>query len=156
MLNNANIYTLHTEEIGGVTRYFVNFKDVDNVLQEVEVTYDVYLVFEDSLRKEKSLTRWLRRRIERAALTDIEIYKRALHRPKSVENEVLDNLRNEKLEQAISELPETMRRRFILYHDCGLTYERIARIENRNIKSIFESIRAAEGKIREKMKNFES
>ena len=155
MFDNTNTYTLRNEEADGVIRYFVRFKDTCNELQEIEVPHSVYLALETSLRKEESLARSDRRHIEHAELTDAELYERASHRPKSVEDEVLEILRNEKLEQAIAELPETMRRRFILYHDCGLTYERIARIENRNVKSIFESIRAAEGKVREKINFFE-
>jgi hypothetical protein len=156
MFKKENIYIIHTEDIDGVTRHFVSFKDYHNVSKEIEVSPDIYSVFEDFLRKEESIIRRDKRHIKRAVLTDVELYKRALNKPKSVEDEVIDNQRNEKLEQAISELTETMRRRFILYHDCGLTYERIARIENRNIRSVFDSIRAAEEKIREKMKNFES
>jgi len=146
-------YTLRTEEAEGTVRYIAAFQDGQNLLQEVEVPHSVFAALADCSKKENALARQDRRRIEQCDLTDIELYDRAFRKPKSVEEEVAENLRNEVLEQAIADLPETMRRRFLLYRDCGLTYEWIAQMEGRNVKSIFESIRAAEEKIREKMKN---
>ena len=57
--------------------------------------------------------------------------------------------------QAISELPETMKRRLLLYYSEGLTYKQIAEKEGKNPKTIFESIKAAEKKIYEKIKFLE-
>jgi len=156
MFYKENSYTLRTEEIKGIVRYIVRFKDSQDTLQEVEVPHSVFDALDSSSKKEEALARQDRRHIEQAELADAELYDRAASKPKSVEDVVLENLRNEKLEQAIAELPETMRRRFLLYHDCGITYERIARIENRNVKSIFESVRTAEEKIREKIKFLEN
>jgi len=154
MSNNTNTYKLRTEEINGNIRYFVSFKDFYGVLQEVEVPTDVYLAFETSLREDDSLERWNRRRVEYAELTEAELYNRALSKPKSVEDEVLDNIRNEKLKQVISELPEIMRRRFILYHDYGLTLKQIGEVEGCSFQVVARSIKSAENKIKKFFENW--
>jgi RNA polymerase sigma-70 factor (ECF subfamily) len=75
-----------------------------------------------------------------------------LQKPKSVEDAAFDSLRNEKLRQAIQELPEIQRRRFVLYHEFGLTYEQIAEMEGCSKVSVFRSVDRAEDKIREMLK----
>ena len=154
MKNNKNTYTLRAEEIDGVTKYFIKFKDFHGILQEVEVSYDIYSTFETSLRKEESLARWDRRYIEHIELADAELYNRALSTTKSVEDEVWENLWNEKLKQAVSELPETMRRRFILYHDYGLTLKQIGEAECCSFQVIARSIKSAENKIKNFFENW--
>ena len=54
---------------------------------------------------------------------------------------------------SIQELPELQRRRFVLHHEFGLTYEQIAEMEGRRKSAVCESVLRAEEKIREKIKN---
>ena len=66
----------------------------------------------------------------------------------------MENLWNEKLKHAISELPETMRRRFILYHDYGLTLKQIGEAEGCSFQVIARSIKSAENKIKNFFENW--
>jgi DNA-directed RNA polymerase specialized sigma24 family protein len=50
--------------------------------------------------------------------------------------------------QAISKLTEIQRRRYIQYHVDGLSTWAIAELEGVNQKSVYESIQAAEKKIK--------
>ena len=153
MFNNANPYTLRTEAAEGMTRYFISFMDGQTILRETEVSRPVYLEFLRFVKTERNLRRWDERHTEQSDLTDESLYDRALHKPKSVEDAAFDSLRNEKLRLAIQDLPEIQRRRFVLYHEFGLTYEQIAEMEGRRKSAICESVLRAEEKIREKIKN---
>ena len=152
MFDNANPYTLRTEVAEGITRYFISFMDGQAILRETEVSRPVYLEFLRFVKAERNLRRWDERHTEQSDLTDESLYDRALHKPKSVEELTFDSLRNEKLRQAIQELPELQRRRFVLYHEFGLTYEQIAEMEGCSKVSVFRSVGRAEEKIREKLK----
>ena len=147
-MNYENTYTLRMEEIAGITHYFARFRDGSDVVQEVEICRDIYEALKHSLTKEASQARSDRRRIEQSDLTDAELYTRAARKPKSVEEAVLDHWRSESLEQAVAELPETMRRRFILYHDHGLTLKQIGEAEGCAFQVVARSIKAAEDKVK--------
>ncbi len=155
MFDNTNPYTLRSELIGGIRHYYVSFKDGQSVLRETEVSRPVYLEFLRFIKRERSLQQWDRRHTEHSELTDEMLYNRAFHTPKSVEETIYESQRDERLRQTIAELPEIQRRRFILYHEFGLTYEQIAEMEGRYLTSIRESVKSAERKIREKLKKSE-
>jgi RNA polymerase sigma-70 factor (ECF subfamily) len=156
MFDNTNPYTLRIENIESIPHYFVSFADGQAVPHETEVSRPVYLEFLRFVKMERNLRRSDERHLEQSDLTDETLYNRALLPQKSVEETVFDSERNERLRQAIAELPDTQRRRFVLHHEFGLTYEQIAQMEGRNISSIYESVLAAETKIKEKLKILES
>jgi RNA polymerase sigma-70 factor (ECF subfamily) len=154
MFDNTNPYTLRTEIIEGITHYYVSFKDGQAVLRETEVSRPVYLEFCRFVKQERNLRRWDERHTEYSELTEETLVRRAMNPPKGVEETVFDNERNEHLRQAVAELSETQRRRFVLYHEFGLTYEQIAEMEGCTKMPVKRSIDRAEEKIREKLKNF--
>ena len=92
--------------------------------------------------------------LEQSELTEETLCRRALHKPKPVDEAVNDKIRSEQLDQAIMELPEVQRRRFRLYFDYGLTYEQIGKIEGCSKMPVKRSIDRAIEKIREKIKYF--
>lgn len=151
MFQNENSYTLRIDVMEGGFRYFVLFRDKNSGIRcEVEVSHSIYLEFQRSAREEHSQARRDRRHIEQSELTDQSLYDRAMYKPKSVEDTVLDNLQAERLAQVIAELPETMRRRISLYHNLGLTYEQIAEREGCKRQPVMRSIARGEEKIRNK------
>jgi len=152
MFQNMNPYTLRTQEVEGIVRYFVAFKDGQGLLREIEVSRPIYLEFQRFAKQEHNQDRQDRRHMERSDLTDQSLYDRALHKPKSVEDTVLDNMRAERLAEVIAELPEIQRRRFVLYHEFGLTYDQIAKMEGCKRQPIIRSVSRAEEKIRESFK----
>jgi len=154
MFDNTNPYTLRTEIAEGIMHYYVSFTDGQAIPRETEVSRPVYLEFLRFVKQERNLRRWDERHEEQSELSDETLYNRALHPPKSVEEAVFDSQRDEHLRQAIAELPEIQRRRFILYHEFGLTYEQIAAMEGCHRMSVCNSVLLAEKKIREVIKNF--
>ena len=154
MFDNKNPYTLHTEIIEGITHYYISFVDGEAIRREIEVSRPVYLEFLRFVKIERNLRRWDERHTEQSELTDETLYNRALYNPKDLEDMVFDSLRNEQLRLAIQELPEIQRRRFVLHHEFGLTYEQIAEMEGCTKMAVKFSIDRAKEKIKEKIKNF--
>ena len=154
MFDNTNPYTLRTEIVEGITHYYVSFADGQAIPRETKVSRPVYLEFCRFVKRERNLRRSDERHIEQSDLTDETLYNRALQPPKSVEDAAIDDIRDEQLRQVIAELPETQRRRFILYHEFGLTYEQIAEMEGCTKRAIKFSVDLAEEKIKEKLKDF--
>ena len=154
MFDNSSPYTLYKDVIEGITHYFISFEDGENIHRETEVSRSVYLEFLRFVKKERNLRRWDERYAEQYELTEEKLYERALYPPKSIEEKTFDSLQNEQLRLAIQELPEIQRRRFVLQHEFGLTYEQIAKIEGCKRQPVTRSIERAEEKIKEKMKKF--
>ena len=92
MVDSKDICTLRLEDVGNKPKYFMQFRDSSGVLQDVEISESVYSALEKSLRKEKNRTLQDRRRREHIVLSDLELYRRARNRPKTVEDTVFDIL----------------------------------------------------------------
>lgn len=156
MFDNSNHYTPRTEIIEGIMHYYVSFKDGQAIPRETEVSRPIYLEFCRFVKQERNLRRWDERHIEQSELTDETLYTRALCPPNGVEETVFKSQRDECLRQAIAELPEIQRRRFILYHEYGLTYDQIAEMEGCKRQPVTRSIERAVEKIREALKKFKN
>lgn len=154
MFDNTNPYTIRIEETNGQKRYFVACIDGQGIFRESEVSYEVYTQFCRFVKCERNLRRSDERHLEQSELTEETLCRRALHKPKPVDEAVNDKIRSEQLERAIMELPEVQRRRFRLYFDYGLTYEQIGKIEGCSKMPVKRSIDRAIEKIREKIKYF--
>ena len=154
MFNNENPYTLRTEIYEGITHYYVSFTDGQAIHRETEVSRPIYLEFLRFVEIERSLRHWDERHKEHSELTDETLNRRAVNPPISLEDTVFDSLRNERLRMAIQGLPEIQRRRFVLYHEFGLTYEQLAKMEGCTKMPVKRSIDRAEQKIREQIKFF--
>ena len=148
MFDNTNPYTLRTEIDRGITCYYVSFADGEGIHRETEVSRPVYLEFLRFIKNERNLKRWDERHIEQSELTDESLYNRAFNPQKNIEDTAFDSLRNEQLRLVIQGLPEIQRRRFVLYHEFGLTYDQIAKIEGCSFRAVKYSTDIAVKKIR--------
>ena len=154
MFDNTNPYTIRIEETNGQKRYFVAFIDGQGIFRESEVSYEVYTQFCRFVKCERNLRRSDERHLEQSELTEETLCRRAVHKPKPVDDAVNDNIRMERLNRAIIELPEIQKRRFMLHFDLGLTYEQIGAMEGCTKMPIKRSIDRAIEKIRLALKNF--
>lgn len=148
MFDSTNPYTLRTEIIEDTKHYFVSFIDGEGIQRESEISQPVHLEFYRFVKQERNILRSDERHIEQSELNEEALYKQALNPPKSVEEAVLDNLYNERLQQVIAELPEIQRRRFILYYEYSLNYVQIAKIDGCSARAIAYSVSIAIEKIK--------
>jgi RNA polymerase sigma-70 factor (ECF subfamily) len=105
------------------------------------------------IKSERNLRRSDERHMEQSDLTDETLYSRAVNPQKSVEETTFDTLRNEQLRLAIRQLPEVQRRRFLLYHEFGLTYKQIAEMEGCAFQVVAKAVKAAESKFKKYFEN---
>ena len=154
MFKHENPYTLRTEIVGGITKYYISFTDGQGIPRETEVSRPVYLEFCRFIKVERNLLRSDERHQEFSELSEATLYRRVLIPDKSVEEMTFDSLRNYQLLKAIQELPKIQRRRFILHHEFGLTYEQIAEIEGCTKMAVKFTLDKAHISIMEKMRDF--
>jgi RNA polymerase sigma-70 factor (ECF subfamily) len=155
MFDNTNPYALRAEVREGITYYYISFTDGQAVRQEIEVSREMYFAIDECRKHEKRQQNFYERHIEHFDLTDEALFLRALAPPPSIEEALIEKELANALRVAIKKLPDIQRRRFILYHERGLTYEQIAEIEGCKKQSVCDSVRLAEKKVREKINNLE-
>ena len=154
MNNNKPAYTVRTGETDGALHYYAAFTDGDGLSQEVEVSREVYLALDDCRKHEKRQVHFIERHVERAELSEEQLQERMIRLLPTLELSMENREQAVHLYAAIESLPEIQRRRFLLYHEDGLTYQQIATQEGCTIMPIQRSIAGAEEKIRKKIKNF--
>jgi len=134
-----NPYTLSEKE----GRYLISFRDGQGVMQELQITRELFEVIDGFELDDLSILNEWDRHYEHSELTETTLYNRATTPPESVEDAVFRNLQYETLRKAISQLPETQRRRLVLYYFAGLTYDKIAEMEGCKHPAVIKSVNAA-------------
>ena len=133
-----NPYVLDYKE--DINIYTVKFKDNKNVLQVVEVTEEVYKVFDKAELEDISQMHEYERHIEHSELTDITLNRRAKNKAIIVEEEVEHKIMVEEIKRAFDILTDTQKRRIKLYYFEGLNFKQIALREHCDESSVRESI----------------
>ena len=134
-----NPYTLMIVE----GRYHLSFKDARGVMQNIEIDKVLYELFNRFELEDISYLNRVSRHIEHSELTEASLNDRAFYKAESLEESVSRSIEYEQLHKAISKLPETQRRRLLLYFFGELSYEQIAELEGCKYQAIQSSIYAA-------------
>ena len=143
-----NPYTIEIKE----EKYYVSFKDSNNVLQEISITKEVYDAFDKFELEDISQIHKIRKHIEHNEVYEETLYQRSIIDSISVEDEVSTNILNEELKKAINSLDEIQKRRIIKYYFYDKTYEEIAKEEGISTKNVWKSINIALDKIKKNLK----
>ena len=139
-----NPYTLSQKE----DKHYLSFRDGQGILRELQITKELFEVFNRFELDDLSVLNEWDRHIEHFEQTEQSLNRRAFSKEESVEETVLRSIEYERLHRAITQLPETQRRRLILYYFEGLTYEQIARMEGCTIMPVKRSIDSAIKKLK--------
>lgn len=131
-----NPYTLEFKE----NKYYIRFKDITNNIQNVEVSEEVYKIFDKSELEDISQMHEYERHIEHSELTDISLNRRAKNKSITIEEEIENKIVIEQIKNAFNILTETQKRRIKLYYFEELNFKQIAFIEKCDESSIRESI----------------
>lgn len=94
------------------------------------------------------------RYIEHSELTDISLNKRSINKEISLEEQVISNLESERIIKEIWRLPTPQNRRVYMYIVDEFSYTKIAKIENRSIPTVKESIDRGLENLRKKLNKF--
>ena len=117
-------------------------------MRELQITKELFEVLNRFELDDLSVLNEWDRHIEHFEQTEQSLNRRAFSKEESVEETVLRSIEYERLHRAITQLPETQRRRLILYYFEGLTYEQIARMEGCTIMPVKRSIDSAIKKLK--------
>ena len=121
-------------------KFFVMFRDIDNESVTVEVSKDVYALFNTFELEVLALMNEFARHSEHSELCEKVLVRRAEIVHITMDDIVAAKMENESLMAAVDKLPTKQRRRVILYFFHGLTYGEIARIENCTHQAVQQSV----------------
>lgn len=139
-----------TKYINGALTYHIIVKNICDLMVS-KIEYNNFNSFISELIKYKNIyTRY----IEHSNQTEFNLYKRMLYQPDEIEDIVFKKLMLEKIYNAICQLNEIQRRRFIMYYIDDMTYEQIAKIEQRTKSAIKFSVDAARKNLQKELKNY--
>lgn len=154
MAYRMKAYTLKKETTENVTRYFIGFKDGQGDYHELEVSPVFYAEFRRLELNNRKLENWDWRHKEFNEIWDETLNKRARRLPKSAEELMIEAERSELLQQAIVNLPEIQRRRFLLHYEYDYKLCEIGRMEHCAASSVGKSVSLAREKVKVQMKEY--
>ena len=144
-----NPYTIYTTGSDtGHPKYILEFADGQKRLQRLEIDQALYELFDQFELEDKRFLNEVDRHYEHIDLTEAEIEHRAAFPKESLEEEIGRVLLYEELHKAIARLPDTQRRRLVLYYFQQLTYEQIAGMEGCTFQAVAKSVAAAEKRLK--------
>lgn len=134
--------------------FYISFTDVQKLEHCIEISEEMYWIFDRFELDDVVFLNEVDRHYERSEQTEEQIANREAVSPASVEEEALRDIQNELLYKEIAELPDTQRRRLMLYYFGDMTYAEIAVKEGCTKMPVKRSIDAAIKKLQEKIKKF--
>jgi len=142
-------------EVDGEVFHKVSFTDSTSTTRTVAVSEELALAVNGFIKKERNQQRWIERRIEQRQLSEEELHHRVRIKPTPLEDIIILNFTLAALEDALSQLSNSERRRFKLRHYHRLKLREISELEKCSIASVSESIKRAEKKIRKLLRDDE-
>ena len=127
----------------------------DEAMDVAEIVVNAVMV--DRLKAALPLlsdSEWDERHREFNEVWDETLYRRALRVPKSLDERMIEEERNETLCKAIESLPEIQRRRFLLYYEHDFNFYQIAAMEHCTASAIQKSVAIAKEKVKAEMKKY--
>ena len=152
-------YILWEIEYEDGPHYFATVKDAEGEQHNISIKEELYMALLNSNRKMRNCASWDERNTEYSEITEATLNERAFRKQKSVEQIVIEKLRDEQLWLAVDScLTETQKRRVTLHYYYGFTYREIAEMEFRGGKAQKRSsppaISKSIGKALKKIKKF--
>lgn len=154
MAYRKKAYTLKEEITEDGTRYSVGFKDGQGDYHELEVSEQFFMEFRQMERRNRNLLQWDERHREFNEVWEETLNRRAKKLPKSIEEQMIEAERSELLQQAIGNLPDIQRQRFLLYYEYDYNYYEIGEMEHCTASAVRMSVVLAREKIKAQMKKY--
>lgn len=136
------------------TKNIIVFKDENGNSRAIRANKLLRDEYKKRKSEENSQNIKFSRYIEHSELTDISLNKRAVNKEVSLEDQVVSNLETERIIKEIWKLPAPQNRRVYMYIVDEFSYTKIAKIEDRSIPTVKESIDRGLENLRKKLKKF--
>lgn len=133
--------------------YIISFKDGKGVFRVVQVAEEVYKLMDRFELDDLSELNEYDNHIEHSEVFEESLYKRAMEKPVSLEDSVIQQSTFEELKKAINCLSEIQKRRIKKYYFDDKTEYEIAKEENATQQSVHISLERAREKLKEILKN---
>lgn len=151
-----NPYTIYFNNVKNV--YFVSFRDGNNKFNEVEVSKEVFDVFNESELSDISQMHKDRKHKDYRSFDDSEfmediLYSKTKEKYNILEDDIIQQIENEELHNLILQLPNIQKRRIIKYFFQDMTLQEIANSEHCSFQAIDYSIDQAIMNLKKKLKN---
>lgn len=125
-------------------RYYLSFTDGNGITHCIEITKQLFEIFDRFELEDLSHLNEVDRHIEHSEQTELSLNAKGKLIESSAEETVLRNEDYITLHKAIQKLPPKQKRRLILYYFKGLSYEEIGQIEGCTFQAVGNSIAKAE------------
>ena len=132
--------------------FYVSFKDSRGVLICTEITRALFDMLNQFELEDLAYLNEVDRHIDKTEISSDFLERLCSSKEISPDEEALKRIRDTQLHEAIYRLPNNQRRRLILYHFHGHTYEEIAKMEGCTPQAVRKSILAAHEKPKHMMK----
>ncbi len=133
-------------------KYFINFKDSNNKNQNIQISSQIFEIFNDSELHDLSELNEYDRHIEHSEVFDITLYHKTTFESYSLEQEVEDKLFNQELKKCIEILSEVQKRRIIKYYFEDKNEYEIAKEEATTHQAVNKTLKLAREKLKEILK----
>lgn len=124
-------------------KYIIEFKNYSNEKQKIEITKEIYDIFNEYELIDISQMNKFDRHIEHSVLTENNLNKRKFNKEITVENYVINAIKKQLLYKAISLLPKLQKKRVFLYYFEEFTQKEIAEIEGCSVRAVQYSLNIA-------------
>ena len=121
----------------------INYTFNNGENSEVEVNEEIGAVILESRRKEENMERNRRRRCY--SLDDVDFEGEDFADDRTPESLLVEQINNEHIKETLDKLSETQRRRLLMLAS-GMSISDIARQENRDFRTVYDSLEAAKRK----------
>ncbi len=151
-----NPYTIVFNNVRNI--YIVSFKDGTNKLNEVEVSKEVFDVFNDFELNDISTMHKDRKHIDFRSYDDSEVIENYLFNNsrknyKYLEDSYIEELEHQELRDAINELPEIQKRRLIKYYFYDKNFEEIGNEADRLVTNEIKELTDTKGEYYTSLRN---
>jgi RNA polymerase sigma factor (sigma-70 family) len=149
-----NPYTIYSVNMdNGTPKFFVEFCDGEGNEHRVELTKELYDLFDQFELEDLAQLNEADRHYERSELTEESLNRRATCQQPKPEEQIIASSDRYRLHAAISRLPETQRRRVHMYYFEKMTLTEIASVEQCKYQRIQKSLERAAKKIKQYLKS---
>ena len=135
------------------SKYIINFYDSKKVLQKIEVSEEVFSVFDKSELKDLSQMNEYDNHIEHSEIFENKLEIRVKDKPTGLEDYIIQKSTFEDLKKAINMLPEVQKRRIKKYYFEDKTEQQIADEENATHQSVHIILERALENLKKILKN---
>ena len=129
--------------------YYVLFIDSLNVPRTIEISKELFDLFNEFELNDIHELNQFSRHIEHKELTDESIYNKSFEKPSSLDDVIIRKSTYEDLMNAINKLSNTQRRRIKMYYFDEMDEIEIAKIENTSHQAIHKSLVQAKEKLKD-------